>query len=232
MGRSPTQGRSGGSRPKADLAATRRARFRQEAVLCRSRPRGNEEYSRMGSPWNDHTTRAELACDRTSGTYSDQSFLDLGRGDGAGAAVVRIRTAERLPDDAPGVRGAPETAAGRPAHTDRDDDWQRAARPAVRRAPGLDSRQPLAAAGTCRADVARVTGLPTETVRRHVESMVKRGILEAKPKGVHAPNRLKERWLAGATLRLIESHAACTERLIALGVLAPRPSRPHHSKRT
>jgi hypothetical protein len=82
-----------------------------------------------------------------------------------------------------------------------------------------------------RRAIARVTGLPTETVRRHVESMVKRGILEAKPKGVHAPNRLKERWAAGATLRLIESHAACTERLIALGVLAPRLTRPHHSKR-
>lgn len=82
-----------------------------------------------------------------------------------------------------------------------------------------------------RRAIARVTGLPTETVRRHVESMVKRGILEVKPKGVHAPNRLKERWVAGATLRLVEAHAACTERLIALGVLAPRPTRPQHSKR-
>ena len=42
-----------------------------------------------------------------------------------------------------------------------------------------------------RRAIARVTGIPTETVRRHVERMVKRGILEAKPKGVQAPNRLR-----------------------------------------
>jgi len=96
---------------------------------------------------------------------------------------------------------------------------------------GSHTLPPGLAVPMSRRAIARVTGLPTETVRRHVESMVKRGILEAKPKGVHAPNRLKERWVAGATLRLIESHVACTERLIALGVLAPRLTRPHHSKR-
>lgn len=76
-----------------------------------------------------------------------------------------------------------------------------------------------------RRAIARVTGIPTETVRRHVESMVQRGILISTPKGVYAPNRLTERWAAAATLRLIESQVACTERLIALQVVVP-PSPP------
>lgn len=72
-----------------------------------------------------------------------------------------------------------------------------------------------------RRAIARVTGLPTETVRRHVESMVERGILVATPKGVVAPNRLDEPWAAAAALRLVDSHVSCTERLLALGVVAP-----------
>jgi hypothetical protein len=82
-----------------------------------------------------------------------------------------------------------------------------------------------------RRAIARVTGIPTETVRRHVESMVKRGILVSMPKGVRAPNRLTERWAAAATLRLIESHLACTEKLIALQAIAPQPPRSAKSKR-
>ena len=82
-----------------------------------------------------------------------------------------------------------------------------------------------------RRAIARVTGIPTETVRRHVESMVKRGILLSTPKGVRAPSRLTERWAAAATLRLIESHAACTEKLIALQAIAPQPPRSATSKR-
>jgi hypothetical protein len=82
-----------------------------------------------------------------------------------------------------------------------------------------------------RRAIARVTGIPTETVRRHVESMVKRGILVSMPKGVRAPNRLTERWAAAATLRLIESHAACTEKLIALQAIAPQPPGSAKSKR-
>jgi hypothetical protein len=82
-----------------------------------------------------------------------------------------------------------------------------------------------------RRAIARVTGIPTETVRRHVESMVKRGILVSMPKGVHAPSRLTERWAAAATLRLIESHAACTEKLIALQAIAPQPQGSAKSKR-
>jgi hypothetical protein len=110
---------------------------------------------------------------------------------------------------------------------------QRALRPkalpdAIR---GSQPLPPGLAVPMSRRAIARVTGIPTETVRRHVESMVKRGILVSLPKGVHAPNRLKERWVVGAVLRLVESHAACTERLMALGVLATQTTRPHHSKR-
>jgi hypothetical protein len=82
-----------------------------------------------------------------------------------------------------------------------------------------------------RRAIARVTGIPTETVRRHVESMVERGILVSTAKGVRAPNRLTERWAAAATLRLIESHAACTEKLIALKALVPQPPRSTRAKR-
>jgi hypothetical protein len=82
-----------------------------------------------------------------------------------------------------------------------------------------------------RRAIARVTGIPTETVRRHVASMVERGILLSTPKGVRAPSRLTERWAAAATLRLIESHVACTEKLLALQAIAPQPPRSARSKR-
>jgi hypothetical protein len=82
-----------------------------------------------------------------------------------------------------------------------------------------------------RRAIARVTGLPTETVRRHVDSMVSRGILVSMPKGVLAPSRLTERWAARAVLRLLESHVGCTERLIALQAIAPQAPRSARSKR-
>jgi hypothetical protein len=82
-----------------------------------------------------------------------------------------------------------------------------------------------------RRAIARVTGIPTETVRRHVDSMVKRGILLSRPNGVIAPSRLNEDWAAAATLRLIESHAVCTEQLIAVRAIAPQPARSAKSKR-
>jgi DNA-binding IclR family transcriptional regulator len=82
-----------------------------------------------------------------------------------------------------------------------------------------------------RRAIARVTGLPTETVRRHVDSMVQRGILVSMPKGVLAPSRLTEGWAAGATLRLIESHAVCAEQLLALQAVALQPTRPDKAKR-
>jgi hypothetical protein len=82
-----------------------------------------------------------------------------------------------------------------------------------------------------RRGIARATGLPTETVRRHVGSMVARGILVSTPKGVRAPNRLSERWAVPAMLRLLESHAACTEQLVELQALVPRPPRPVRPRR-
>lgn len=83
-----------------------------------------------------------------------------------------------------------------------------------------------------RRAIARVTGVPTETVRRHVESMVERGILVSTPKGVCAPSRLHEGWATSAVLRLIESHAACTERLIELQAMAPQRARSGKSTRS
>jgi hypothetical protein len=82
-----------------------------------------------------------------------------------------------------------------------------------------------------RRAVARVTGLPTETVRRHVDAMVRRGILVASPKGVLAPSRLNEEWAAGAVLRLLESHAACTEQLLALQAIEAQTPRSVKAKR-
>lgn len=73
-----------------------------------------------------------------------------------------------------------------------------------------------------RRAIARITRLPTETVRRHVDSMVKRGILVSMPKGVRAPNRMNERWATEATLQLIELHLACTKKLMALQAIAPQ----------
>ena len=82
-----------------------------------------------------------------------------------------------------------------------------------------------------RRAIARVAGLPTETVRRHVDSMVRRGILVSSSKGVLAPSRLSEDWAAGAVLSLLESHAACTEQLLALQAIAPQAPRPAKSRR-
>jgi len=82
-----------------------------------------------------------------------------------------------------------------------------------------------------RRAIARVTGLPTETVRRHVDSMVRRGILVGMPTGVLAPSRLHAGWAAGAVLRLLESHAACTEQLLALQAIAPQAPRAAKARR-
>jgi hypothetical protein len=86
---------------------------------------------------------------------------------------------------------------------------------------GSDSLPPELVVPMSRRAIARITGIPTETVRRHVDSMVERGILVSEPKGIRAPNRLDEPWTTPAMLRLLESHADCTERLIALQVLSP-----------
>jgi hypothetical protein len=97
---------------------------------------------------------------------------------------------------------------------------------------GSEPLPPDMAVPMSRRAIARVTGLPTETVRRHVDSMVKRGVLVAMPKGVHAPSRLTEGWAVGAVVQLLEAQAACTEQLIALQAIAPPPPRALSSKRT
>ena len=96
---------------------------------------------------------------------------------------------------------------------------------------GSAAMPPGLAVPMSRRAIARVTGIPTETVRRHVETMIERGILVATSKGVHAPNRLTERWVAPAMLRLIEAQAACTEQLVALRALAPHGVRPEKPRR-
>jgi len=107
----------------------------------------------------------------------------------------------------------------------------------VMRIPGLPEplrgSDPLPAAMVVpmsRRAIARITGIPTETVRRHVDGMVKRGILVSEPRGVRAPNRLDEAWAAPAMLRLLASHADCTERLIALQAISPSPPRSGKAK--
>jgi hypothetical protein len=82
-----------------------------------------------------------------------------------------------------------------------------------------------------RRAIARVTGLPTETVRRHVDGMVRRGILVAAANGILAPSRLNEGWAAGASLRLIESLTVCAEQLIALQAVTLQPKRDHKSRK-
>lgn len=64
-----------------------------------------------------------------------------------------------------------------------------------------------------------------------MDIMVRRGILVSMPKGVLAPSRLTEGWAAAATLRLIESHAACAEQLLALQAITPQLPRSAKSKR-
>jgi hypothetical protein len=95
---------------------------------------------------------------------------------------------------------------------------------------GSKSLPPELVVPMSRRAIARATGLPTETVRRHVESMLRGGILVSTPRGVLAPNRLAEPWAASATLRLVESHVGCTERLIALQAIAPHLPRSAQSK--
>jgi len=90
---------------------------------------------------------------------------------------------------------------------------------------GSQSLPPELVVPMSRRAIARITRLPVETVRRHVDGMVKRGILVSTPKGIRAPNRLNESWTAAATLRLIESQVACTEKLISLQAIALQPQR-------
>jgi hypothetical protein len=82
-----------------------------------------------------------------------------------------------------------------------------------------------------RRAIARVTGIPKETVRRHVDSMVRRGILLSMPRGVRARPGLADRKAMTAILRVVELHAACTEQLIKLGAITTHPAGPARSRR-
>jgi transposase len=83
-----------------------------------------------------------------------------------------------------------------------------------------------------RRAIARITSIPKETVRRHVASMIGRGILLSTPQGVRAPNRLAERKALAAILELLELHAACTEQLGKLQAIVARPEPPPVGNRT
>jgi hypothetical protein len=105
---------------------------------------------------------------------------------------------------------------------------QRALSPGTRK-PGLPAREPLPpglVVPMSRRAIARITGIPKETVRRHVAGMVERGILLSTPKGVRAPNRLSERKALAAILELLELHAECTEQLAGLHAIVARPGPP------
>lgn len=82
-----------------------------------------------------------------------------------------------------------------------------------------------------RRAIARVTGIPKETVRRHVDSMVRRGILVSMSRGVRAPPGLANRKTLSAILRTVELHATCTEQLIHVGALTVHKAGPTRSRR-
>lgn len=103
------------------------------------------------------------------------------------------------------------------------------------RKTGLPAREPLPAGlvlPVSRRAIARITGLPKETVRRRVASMIERGVLVSTPKGVRAPNRLAERKALAAILELLELHAQCTEQLGDLQAIVARQERPRAQGRT
>jgi hypothetical protein len=78
-----------------------------------------------------------------------------------------------------------------------------------------------------RRAIARSTGLPKETVRRHVESMAARGLLQVSPKGVRAtPGVLGKAGARRVVRRLVELQAAHTDVLLQLGVVELRTKRP------
>lgn len=76
-----------------------------------------------------------------------------------------------------------------------------------------------------RRAIARVTGLPKETVRRSVDRLVARGLLQETPKGIRAaPGMLAKKGAREAVHRLVELHAAYANVLIGQGILTARPS--------
>lgn len=77
-----------------------------------------------------------------------------------------------------------------------------------------------------RRAIARLTGLPKETVRRHVDSMAARGLLQVSAKGVRAtPGMLGKPGARRVVRRLVELQAAHTDVLLRLGVVEIRTKR-------
>jgi hypothetical protein len=75
-----------------------------------------------------------------------------------------------------------------------------------------------------RRAIARITGIPKETVRRHVDSMLRRGILLPMSRGVRARPGLADRKAMDSILRAVELHAVCTEQLMRLGAITTHPA--------
>jgi hypothetical protein len=76
-----------------------------------------------------------------------------------------------------------------------------------------------------RRAISRMTGIPKETVRRHVQAMTRRGILLEMPGGVRARPGLAGRKALSVVHRLVELHATCTELLVGLEAIAPPTAR-------
>lgn len=81
-----------------------------------------------------------------------------------------------------------------------------------------------------RRAISRMTGIPTETVRRRIEAMIKRGILIGMSGGVRAKPGLAGPKAFSVVHRLVELHANCTELLMRLEAIAPPPARPARRK--
>ena len=81
-----------------------------------------------------------------------------------------------------------------------------------------------------RRAISRMTGIPTETVRRRVESMLERGLLIEMPGGVRAKPGLAGPKAFSVVHRLVELHANCTELLLSLDAIEPPPARPVRRK--
>ena len=74
--------------------------------------------------------------------------------------------------------------------------------------------------------VAEVTGIPRETVRRHVELLKERGLVDQHPDGgVYAPNSLRIRASAGLMDKTLQSVLRAVNSLIDMGVLVPDDGR-------
>jgi hypothetical protein len=71
-----------------------------------------------------------------------------------------------------------------------------------------------------RRAISHATGLPRETVRRHVEDMLRDGLLEARSTGVLANVLLLEQRSLTAIALLAEASAALTQKLVDLDVMS------------